>query len=230
MLDQLKALAERPGEDAGDARDPNSPRRIAAIEAELRLLVQIPENLRYAAREIIRLARVYTELDDLEHYQTTRLTLPFRRALGALGGRLAEWGALDAADDVYFCPASVLEAALRENNPEKIRAAARQHRTAYEKVKNRAPDWNYGEADTTPDAADVLQGLGGSPGIVEGETFVILSPDDFSGFPKNAILVARTTNPAWTPLFYQAAGVVTESGGPLSHGAVTARELGLPAV
>ena len=75
-----------------------------------------------------------------------------------------------------------------------------------------------------------MQGLGGSPGTAEGEVLVILSPEDFSLFPKNAILVAKTTNPAWTPLFYQAAGVITESGGPLSHGAVTVRELGLPAV
>jgi pyruvate,water dikinase len=44
------------------------------------------------------------------------------------------------------------------------------------------------------------------------------------------VLVARTTNPAWTPLFYSAAAVVTESGGPLSHGAVTAREMRIPAV
>ena len=43
-------------------------------------------------------------------------------------------------------------------------------------------------------------------------------------------LAAQTTNPAWTALFYTAAGIVTESGGPLSHGAVTAREMGLPAV
>ena len=42
--------------------------------------------------------------------------------------------------------------------------------------------------------------------------------------------MARTTNPAWRALFYQAAGVITESGGALSHGAVTARELGVPAV
>jgi pyruvate,water dikinase len=44
------------------------------------------------------------------------------------------------------------------------------------------------------------------------------------------VLVARTTNPTWTPLFYSAVAVITESGGPLSHGAVTAREMRLPAV
>ena len=51
-----------------------------------------------------------------------------------------------------------------------------------------------------------------------------------AAFREAAILVARTTNPAWTPLFYSAAGLITESGGPLSHGAVTAREMRLPAV
>lgn len=60
--------------------------------------------------------------------------------------------------------------------------------------------------------------------------YVVHTPDDFPHFPAGAILVARTTNPAWTALFYQASGVITESGGALSHGAVTARELGIPAV
>ena len=58
----------------------------------------------------------------------------------------------------------------------------------------------------------------------------MLGPDDFGRFPKGAVLVARTTNPTWTPLFYSAGAVITESGGPLSHGAVTAREMRLPAV
>jgi len=60
--------------------------------------------------------------------------------------------------------------------------------------------------------------------------FVVSSPEDFAKFPKGSVLVARTTNPTWTPLFYSAAAVVTESGGPLSHGAVTAREMKIPAV
>lgn len=58
----------------------------------------------------------------------------------------------------------------------------------------------------------------------------MLNEEDFARFPKGAVLVARTTNPTWTPLFYSAVAVVTESGGPLSHGAVTAREMDIPAV
>jgi rifampicin phosphotransferase len=63
-----------------------------------------------------------------------------------------------------------------------------------------------------------------------GQCFLVHRPEDFAPFPKGAILVARTTNPAWRPLFYSASGLITESGGPLSHGAVTAREMRLPAV
>src|SRR5262249_62359436 len=81
-----------------------------------------------------------------------------------------------------------------------------------------------------PIAGDCLSGLAGSPGQAEGPVFLVLGPDDFANFPKGAVLVARTTNPTWTPLFYSAVAVVTESGGPLSHGAVTAREMRIPAV
>jgi pyruvate,water dikinase len=74
-----------------------------------------------------------------------------------------------------------------------------------------------------------LTGLAGSSGLAEGTVFIVNSSDDFASFPRGAVLVARTTNPAWTPLFYAAAALVTESGGPLSHGAVTAREMRIPA-
>jgi pyruvate,water dikinase len=60
--------------------------------------------------------------------------------------------------------------------------------------------------------------------------FRVRTVEDFARFPRGAVLVAPTTNPAWTPLFYSACGLITESGGPLSHGAVTAREMRLPAV
>jgi phosphoenolpyruvate synthase/pyruvate phosphate dikinase len=76
----------------------------------------------------------------------------------------------------------------------------------------------------------VLQGVPGSPGDATGIVQHVRSQSDFAAFKTGSILVARTTNPAWTPLFFRAAGIVTESGGPLSHGAVTAREIGIPAV
>jgi pyruvate,water dikinase len=59
---------------------------------------------------------------------------------------------------------------------------------------------------------------------------VLHGPEDFGQMKPGDILVAGITTPAWTPLFSMAAGVVTDLGGPLSHGSIVAREYGIPAV
>ena len=69
-----------------------------------------------------------------------------------------------------------------------------------------------------------------SPGKVTGPVSVILSPADFADMRPNTILVRSTTTPAWTPLFTQASGLVTDIGGVLAHGSIVAREYGIPAV
>jgi pyruvate,water dikinase len=75
-----------------------------------------------------------------------------------------------------------------------------------------------------------LQGTGASPGVVTGTVRVLRSPEDGERLQSGDILVARATDPGWTPLFLKAGGVIMELGGMLSHGAVVAREYGLPAV
>jgi len=59
---------------------------------------------------------------------------------------------------------------------------------------------------------------------------VIMSPADFGTMQPGSILVCPTTTPAWTPLFAQARGLVTDIGGILAHGSIVAREYGIPAV
>lgn len=83
-----------------------------------------------------------------------------------------------------------------------------------------------------PDDRDVrtLHGLCVSPGDAEGEVVVMRDPGEFSRMKRGAILVAPATDPAWTPLFTLASGVVVEVGGLLSHASTVAREYGLPAV
>ena len=68
-----------------------------------------------------------------------------------------------------------------------------------------------------------------SPGVVEGVVRVIEDPQRESLLPGE-ILVAEFTDPGWTPLFINAAGLVMEVGGALAHGSVVAREYGIPAV
>lgn len=73
-------------------------------------------------------------------------------------------------------------------------------------------------------------GVPASPGAATGTARVVRGPGDFAGFRPGDVLVCRDTDPAWTPLFAHAAAVVTETGGVLSHAAIVAREVGIPAV
>ncbi len=76
----------------------------------------------------------------------------------------------------------------------------------------------------------LIKGVATSPGRVKGVARVLHSPEDFNQMQPGDVLVASITTPAWTPLFAMASAVVTDVGGPLSHGSIVAREYGIPAV
>jgi pyruvate,water dikinase len=219
----------------GQSEGPDPAARAADLRevqllAEQRLAALAPKDLRFFAAELVRHCRAYTALDDLEHYQTTRLNPPFRRSILELGGQLARRGVLEKPDRIFFLRRKTLEGLADGSVTQaQARAEANENAAAYQKQTHQAPPWIRGETAAAVHSG-ALRGLPGSPGVAEGATFRVRSVEDFSRFPSGAVLVARTTNPAWTPLFYGACAVVTESGGPLSHGAVTAREVGIPAV
>jgi pyruvate,water dikinase len=207
--------------------------KMRALQAEADLVHQLPADLHFFFAEVLRLARVYTSLDDLEHYETTRLTLPLRRGLRELGERLVRRGILRESMDIFFARLQQIQTAVDSETAAGWAAfstAVTAQKQSYLADKSRKPDWSLGERASSFEPEKSLSGLAGSPGVAEGPVFLVLGPEDFPKFPKGAVLVARTTNPTWTPLFYGAVAVITESGGPLSHGAVTAREMRLPAV
>jgi len=232
VLDNVRLILATPMEANPAARERDL--KIRMQQAEFELFQKLPADLHFFFGEVLRLARVYTSLDDLEHYQTTRLTLPLRRGLREMGKRLVERGVLEEPMDIFFGHIEQTTNAMRRDSEEGWREFAeiiRNQKGDYLADKARTPEWTLGEATSAePDSADTLTGLAGSAGVAEGPVFLVLGPDDFANFPKGAVLVARTTNPTWTPLFYCAVAVITESGGPLSHGAVTAREMRIPAV
>jgi len=208
----------------------NIPQRAAA---EKDLFAVIPEPLQPMLRELIELALTYTELDDLEHYQTSRLSPVMRRALLALGEALRRQRIVAEASDVFFARAAELDEALAPTNDLALAALTQTITTRkrdYHKANGRLPTWVLGAQDATLPTADALCGVPCSPGTIEGDAVVVRALSELSSFPKGAILVAQTTTPAWTPFLFTAGGVVCESGGPLSHGAVIAREMRVPAV
>jgi pyruvate,water dikinase len=232
VLDNVRLILRTPMDPDPAAKEREL--KIRMQQAELEMFQKLPPDLHFFFAEILRLARAYTSLDDLEHYQTTRLTLPLRRGLRELGGRMVKRGVLSGPMDIFFARRRQIDEAIGRDSDagwNQFKEEVRRQKEDYLRDKARKPEWIFGQGNPAePVSGDCLSGLAGSSGQAEGPVFIVLGPDDFARFPKGAVLVARTTNPTWTPLFYSAAAVVTESGGPLSHGAVTAREMRIPAV
>ncbi|MFN8528506.1 MAG: PEP/pyruvate-binding domain-containing protein [Anaerolineae bacterium] len=106
---------------------------------------------------------------------------------------------------------------------------------AWAAAPNRRLDAFDSHTEAFAEAADgrdmqVLIGFGGSAGIVEGRVRCVDTPENVHLLEPGEILVTSTTNVGWTPLFPRAGGIVTDVGAPLSHAAIVARELGIPAV
>jgi len=77
---------------------------------------------------------------------------------------------------------------------------------------------------------NMIKGVAASPGVASGVARILHGPEDFGLMKPGDVLVAPITTPAWTPLFAMASAIVTDVGGPLSHGSIVAREYGIPAV
>lgn len=158
-----------------------------------------------------------------------------------LGRRLAEVGTLRQPDDVYYLTTDELGRSIRAlvrkaGLPEykDLTAARRELRIARRQLTAPfhvpgPPPWSKPEPEVVVDA-NTLKGSPVSPGKVTGVASVILSPADFQRMRPGSILVCPTTTPAWTQLFPQATGLVTNVGGILAHGSIVAREYGIPAV
>jgi rifampicin phosphotransferase len=165
--------------------------------------------------------------------------LATREALLGFGLRLAGEGLIDDADDVWLLERSELRQALAE--PLDLRLLVAERRAELERGRAEGAQPYLGEPPRARErhvalekfygsSGGELAGEGASPGVAEGVARVVAGRDDFSRVQTGDVLVTTTTTPAWTPLFPSLAGLVTETGGILSHAAVVAREYGLPAV
>ena len=159
----------------------------------------------------------------------------YKRALLAEAGRLVRAGVLREAEDIYYLTFAELDDVVRTSHAD---AALIDRRRAefrsYEALTPPRVLTSDGEAITGTYRRDdlpagALVGLPVSAGTVEGRARVILDMARADLEPGD-ILITAYTDPSWTPLFVAIAGLVTEVGGVMTHGAVVAREYGLPAV
>ncbi len=176
--------------------------------------------------EALATLREFMRIDEEHHFYCSRLFRPMRRLYLEIGARLAADGAIARADDVWFLTVPELETApfTRRYVVERRRASFRRALGA------RPPDRFVGRMPVVRPAGDGLRGEGASPGVATGVVRVVESTADAAAFRPGEILVTTSPNPAWTPMYAVAGGLVTATGSTLSHGLVSAREYRLPAV
>jgi pyruvate,water dikinase len=170
--------------------------------------------------------------------EAVRLVAAFRRILLALGTRLQEKGTLTHRDDIFFLKIAEVRSVVSGTADFDVAQRIATRRAEYERNCTFTPppvvvghfDPDKHVAPPVDTDVEVLNGIAVSPGVVAGPARVILRTDDHQHVEAGEILVAPFTDPAWTPYFLPAAGVVMDMGGVLSHGAIIAREYGLPAV
>lgn len=178
---------------------------------------------------VVYLLRRYLLLRENQRDWFERLMDELRGSLRALGEALVARGALASADDVAWLRVEELEAAL-DGEPGAWRASVAARRQAHERARVVVPPaFLDAEAERLP-VGPRLQGSGVSRGLARGVVRRLDRPADGARLGPGEVLVTHALDPSWTPLLRQAGAVVTELGGALSHGAVVAREYGVPMV
>ncbi|EIT86708.1 phosphoenolpyruvate synthase [Fictibacillus macauensis ZFHKF-1] len=214
--------------------------RKEAIDKERELLArlhQLPDGEKKAAetKQMIDLLRKFIGFREYPKYDIVSRYFVYKKALLKEAEQLVEAGIIHEKEDMYYLTFQELQEAVRTYQLD--RSMINKRKEAYTIYEKQAPPriiTSDGEIisgqynrENVPDHAMV--GLAVSSGVVEGRARVILKVED-AHLEEGDILVTAFTDPSWTPLFCSVKGLVTEVGGLMTHGAVIAREYGLPAV
>jgi phosphohistidine swiveling domain-containing protein len=238
-----------------DARADHAAKARSAEEALTTARAQIaayPEPIRQQFEAMVVAARLGSQLQEDHNFYLDQLSVSWTRLIFLrVGKRLTDAGLLSKPDDIFMLRIGEIGDLLDGKIDDAVRTfvaerwaglALAQTLTPplflgpppqappFDNIVTRGMARFWGEPHQQPDAPDQLKGNAGSRGVATGEAFIAHSLSEATGLKPGQVLVATTTMPAWTPLFGVAAAIVTETGGPLSHCAIVAREYGIPAV
>lgn len=204
------------------------------IMERLRLLPDSEDKMR-ETRQRIELVRHYIGYREYPKYGMVSRYLVYKQAMMQEAERLAQAGSIHGKEDIFYLQFEELYEAVRTGafDDELIKRRKDEFKLAEKLTPPRVItsegeilSGRYRREDLPPGA---LAGLPVSTGVIEGRARVILNMEE-AELEEGDILVTSFTDPSWTPLFVSIKGLVTEVGGLMTHGAVIAREYGLPAV
>jgi len=203
----------------------------------LNRLKQLPDGEQKAreTKRMIDLVRNFSGYREYPKYSMVNRYFVYKQALLKEAEKLVQARVLHEKEDIYYL------------SFEEFREAVRLKKLDYQIISKRKDEYKLYEKLTPPRVitsdgeiiageykrenipAEAIVGLPVSSGVIEGRARVILNMEE-ADLEDGDILVTAFTDPSWTPLFVSIKGLVTEVGGLMTHGAVIAREYGLPAV
>ncbi|WP_439196901.1 phosphoenolpyruvate synthase [Bacillus velezensis] len=214
--------------------------RQEALKKEQELLdrlKQLPDGEQKAkeTKRMIRIIRNFSGFREYPKYGMISRYFVYKQALLKEAEQLAEAGVIHEKEDIYYLTFEELQEVVRTHKLDyQIISTRKGEYKVYEKLAPPRVITSDGEIVTGEYKrenlpAGAIAGLPVSSGVIEGRARVILNMED-ADLEDGDILVTSYTDPSWTPLFVSIKGLVTEVGGLMTHGAVIAREYGLPAV
>lgn len=203
----------------------------------LKRINQLPDGEQKAeeTKRMINLVRNYAGYREYPKYRYVSRYFIYKKALMKEAERLVQTNVIHEKEDVYYLSFEEFNEVVRTNILDyQLISKRKEDYKLYEKLTPSRVMTSDGEIiegkynqENLP--AGAIMGLAVSSGVVEGRARVILKMED-ADIEEGDILVTSFTDPSWTPLFVSVKGLVTEVGGLMTHGAVIAREYGLPAV
>ncbi len=190
---------------------------------------------------LLGIARQIGPITEAHNYWIDRMAQArLRTFVMRVGARLVEAGVVEHPNDVLYLRRAEVPGLLREPADRRALVAARKAEHEHwrnvtppariGKPSDEGPSGRFGGERFAKEDEAIVRGTGASAGIVRGPARIVLGPGDFARVRPGDIIVAPSSNPSWVPLFTIAGGLVTNTGGVLSHAAVVAREFDLPAV
>lgn len=230
-----RMVTEYAGRD--ESEDPRARGRVrgAARDQQTRqVLAALPGWQRPGARLLLRLASNGIPLRGIAKVSFLQAIDVGRAAARRAGALLVESGVLRDVDDVFYLTVAELTGGP-DATVQDLVERRRARRAAYLTLSI-PPNWKgmpeavlTGSGSRALAVGDFVEGVGVSPGVVEGTVRVVLDPD-FMEVEPGEILVAPITDPSWSTIMFISDALVVDLGGALSHAAIVARELGIPCV
>lgn len=211
------------------------------VEQTARDLLQRVEKLprgkikAHKTRKMIKILRNLAGYREYPKYAFMQRLLIYKQALLQEADELVGKGVLREKEDIYYLYFSELGKVIRGERPDyDVISGRKAEYQAYDRLKPPRVMTSEGEAISGQQRDDAvlhgaLPGIPASSGMAEGRARVVLRMED-ADLEEGDILVTLFTDPSWSPLFVSVKGLVTEVGGTMTHGAIVAREYGIPAV